>query len=247
MTELDELARRHASAARAAYEDVRPPTLHTPGPGQRPTKRRHGVPAATVGALLVAVLVAVVAFVSMSQPDPLTPAGSIQDPPLGTGSVMAVDTQLMDDFMAFATDPSPATLQNLPISPDGLQLGLGERLLRDLPVGDAADPANWQLTAEAFRGYTGPFSALQSIKQHVEGEPDPAAIGVPGAITVSVGDHAHCASPPVPPPAGLEGQRRVSVQPAEDSISSCLAWFSVDLYVDEQGRISAVTLDLWEP
>jgi hypothetical protein len=30
-------------------------------------------------------------------------------------------------------------------------------------------------------------------------------------------------------------------------IDSCLSRFSVDLFVDDYGRITAVTLDLWEP
>jgi hypothetical protein len=66
-------------------------------------------------------------------------------------------------------------------------------------------------------------------------------------MQVSLGDHPHCASPPVPPPRGMAGARRVSVQPDENSITSCLAWFSVDLFLDEHRNVVAVTLDIWEP
>lgn len=31
------------------------------------------------------------------------------------------------------------------------------------------------------------------------------------------------------------------------SITSCLAWFAVDLFINDRSRVVAVTLDLWEP
>jgi hypothetical protein len=46
-------------------------------------------------------------------------------------------------------------------------------------------------------------------------------------------------------PEGLESLRQQSVQPAKTD--SCLEWFSVDLFVNEDGEIAAVTLDLYEP
>jgi hypothetical protein len=48
-------------------------------------------------------------------------------------------------------------------------------------------------------------------------------------------------------PEGLAYKRRVSLQPAYGSVTSCLSWFTVDLFVDEHRDIVAVTLDLWEP
>lgn len=51
----------------------------------------------------------------------------------------------------------------------------------------------------------------------------------------------------MPSPKGFEGHQRVSIQPAETTIDSCLSWFSVDLFVNGDGRIAAVTLDIWEP
>lgn len=55
------------------------------------------------------------------------------------------------------------------------------------------------------------------------------------------------ASPPVPAPREFKDYRRVSVQPSDSSIDSCLPWFTVDLFLDEQGSVALVTLDVWEP
>ena len=88
------------------------------------------------------------------------------------------------------------------------------------------------LELEAFRARTGPFSALEPLideRPHV----------------IVAGPHNHCASPPVPAPEGYEAHRRVSVQPAD--ATSCLEWFSVDLFLEADGTIDAITLDLYEP
>jgi hypothetical protein len=102
-----------------------------------------------------------------------------------------------------------------------------ERAFRDLVRPDA-----WKLSANPFRGRVGPFSALEFLSRSAP-------------TTISVGPHAHCASPPVPPPTELVRLRRVSIQPK--GIDTCLLWWTVDLFVSSAGRIEAVTLDLWDP
>lgn len=182
-----------------------------------------------------------------------TPAKGFTPEPTATTEtpyteVTAADVELADAFVAFATDPGPATADRLPLSPEGLRLGLGQELLRDLPSGDVVVADNWDLAGDdLFRGYAGPFSALTTLDQHVTDESTGEFGRMSNELEVSVGSHPYCASPPVPPPPGLEPQRRVSVQPAERSIDSCLQWFSVDLYLDDEGRISTVTFDRWEP
>jgi hypothetical protein len=37
------------------------------------------------------------------------------------------------------------------------------------------------------------------------------------------------------------------VQPTDDAITSCLAWFTVDLFLADDGTVVAVTVDLYEP
>jgi hypothetical protein len=95
-----------------------------------------------------------------------------------------------------------------------------------------ADPSVWVFSPELFRGRDGEMSALQLLAGD-------------DVVQVLAGDHPHCASPPLPAPAGYEEHRRVSIQPIEHS--SCLQWWTVDLFLDDDGRIAAVTLDLWDP
>jgi hypothetical protein len=49
----------------------------------------------------------------------------------------------------------------------------------------------------------------------------------------------------VPPPIQVADLRRVSVQPRDTE--SCLQWWTVDLFLTPDGKVAAVTLDLWEP
>lgn len=131
----------------------------------------------------------------------------------------------------FARAPSAATLGAVPFG-DKVRLGLSDRLMTERASVDLVRPDAWVLSANLFRGYVGPFSALEFLARNVP-------------TTISVGPHSHCASPPVPPPTDLLRLRRVSVQPKD--IDTCLQWWTVDLFVSPAGRIEAVTLDLWEP
>lgn len=176
------------------------------------------------------------------------PSSESSRPVTSPAGVPSEDARLVDDFVAFALDPRASTLQPLPLSPQGVRIGLGEDLIKELVPDAATDPASWRINpARAFRGYVGPFSALQTIRGHAQGEGGDSGLRKSGDMTVSVGPHPHCASPPVPAPSGLADARRVSVQPTDDSITSCLAWFSVDFFLDSNRDIVAVTLDLWEP
>ena len=143
------------------------------------------------------------------------------------------DVALTRAFRGFAADPSPETAADVPFAPE-VRLGLASRLMRTVGADEVADPEAWVLESAAFRGYTGPFSALDLLQRH-------------DRYDVSVGPHRHCASPPVAAPPDVEGLRRVSVQPSSRSIDSCLSWFTVDLFVDDDDVVQAVTLDLWEP
>lgn len=153
--------------------------------------------------------------------------------------VTPADARLINAFVAFALDPDDGTARRLPLSPNGVKLGLGRHLLQRLPLGQADEPSSWEMrTPTYFRAYEGPLSALQTIRRHVESGAD---------ILLSLGEHPHCASPPVPPPRGMKALRRVSLQPSEASITTCLNWFTVDLFLDRDRNVVAVTLDLWEP
>lgn len=154
--------------------------------------------------------------------------------------------RLIRDFIAFAVEPSAKTAAALPFA-STVRLGLSRTIEATLVDSDARQAIEWVLEAKYFRAHTGPFSALQLVQRHAREAKSRAVRLSGGASQVSVGDHPHCASPPVPAPNGIQGLRRVSVQPSQRSIDSCLSWFTVDLFLNETGNIAAVTLDIWEP
>lgn len=173
------------------------------------------------------------------------PTGQTSTPP-PSPPVKDEDLRLIRDFVAFAVRPSAETAGRLPFAGE-VQLGLSRDLKATLDVAETSDASAWVLNAKYFRASTGPFNALESIQRHADESRSTSVRTRGGAFHVSVGDHPHCASPPVPARRGFEHHRRVSVQPSESSIDSCLSWFTVDLYLNEEGSIAAVTLDIWEP
>ena len=166
--------------------------------------------------------------------------------PAPSPAVKAEDLSLVRDFVAFAVQPSVETAGMLPFA-GMVRLGLSRDLRTGLAGADTSPSSAWVLRAEGFRAYVGPFSALELIQRHADETGSTSIRAGAGAFQVSVGDHPHCASPSVPAPQGFERHRRVSVQPSETSIDSCVAWFTVDLFLNKEGGIAAVTLDVWEP
>jgi hypothetical protein len=141
--------------------------------------------------------------------------------------------RLVDAFIQYAARPSAETFAELPLN-DTVALGLGPEILTTVNGSALQDSATWELDLEYFRGATGPFSILEGLERV-------------GDYQVTVGPHDHCASPPMPAPAGYEDLEQVSVQPADGSIDSCLLWSTVDLFVTADGDVAAITLDFWEP
>jgi hypothetical protein len=146
---------------------------------------------------------------------------------------------VLESLVAFAVTGDASTLEALPLT-DEVALGLADQVLVHRPAEALGDPASWSLARDEFRGYVGPFSALDLLARWD---------GLPGQsvreVQISIGNHPHCASPAVAAPAELATLRRVSLQPMGQT--SCLAWWTVDAYLTEDGRIAGVTLDLWEP
>ena len=159
------------------------------------------------------------------------------DPDTPTGDEMA----MLEALVLFARSPDGGGLGDVPLSADGVWLGLGDELIVRHAAAELSKPAAWRLDAAAFRGRVGPFSALELLADW-----SPAMIDAHvHEAAVSVGEHPHCASPPVPPPPEVAALRRLSVQPV--GASSCLSWWTVDLFVEPGGAIAAITLDLYEP
>jgi hypothetical protein len=143
------------------------------------------------------------------------------------------DISLVEAFVEFANSPSAETFSSLPLA-DSLALGLGPQIIRSVDKNHLQDREAWVIDVAEFRAYTGPFSSLD-------------VLGSLDQYTVQVGEHSHCAGPPQPPPDGLEDNRRISVQPSDDSMDSCLMWTTVDFFVGPSGLVEAITMDVWEP
>ena len=152
--------------------------------------------------------------------------------PENSAPVQPSERQLLKDLYRFAKSPTSDSAAEVPFSPV-VALGLGDEVIKQLPRSRLVDARSWRLDVEYFRAYVGPFSAL-----------DPLADSN-GSYRLSIGPHPSCVGPPVPAPRQLAGLRQISAQPR--STSSCLEWWSVDVFVDEDGVVRGVTLDLYEP
>jgi len=148
---------------------------------------------------------------------------------------------MLEALTLFARTDDPQFLADVPFSVDGVRLGLADRLIVVLSPEELVRPKAWHLTAEAFRGFVGPFSALELLASW---GPDSARPFVREA-SVTVGPHPHCVSPAVPAPPEVAELRRLSIQPVGEL--ACPAWWTVDLFLEPDGDIAAVTLDRYEP
>jgi hypothetical protein len=138
----------------------------------------------------------------------------------------------MEALIAFARTPSDDTSAAVPFA-DSVGLGLGPTLRARRSRDQLREPAAWKLDVDLFRARAGSASALELIASENR------------ELRVTEGPHPHCASAPVPPPPQVSELERVAVQPRE--LISCLDWWTVDAFVNADGEIEAVTLDLWEP
>ncbi|HET8776761.1 MAG TPA: hypothetical protein VFN76_03780, partial [Candidatus Limnocylindria bacterium] len=161
--------------------------------------------------------------------------------PLSIGDVRAEEQRMLEDLVAFAQAPDPERLSVLPFA-DEVALGLGDQVIQRRARAELLDPEAWSLGPDLlFRGRVGPYSVLDTL---AEWNVNAAGVLI-REMQVTVGAHDHCASPPVPAPSELAGLRRVSVQPVGDV--PCLLWWTIDLFLTDDGRIAGITLDLYEP
>jgi hypothetical protein len=114
-----------------------------------------------------------------------------------------------------------------------VRLGLGQKILKQATASELQKPETWDVpTAGGYDWIADPtVNALDLLSDN---EPH----------TAVVGPHPHCASPARPGPAELADYQQVSTQPSDPA--SCNGWYTVDIFVRD-GKIEAVTLDLWEP
>lgn len=144
------------------------------------------------------------------------------------------DEERVEAFRRFAREPSGETAREVRFA-DSVQLGLGPRVSRELTRTSLSDDSEWVLeNPDYFRASSGPLAILDVAKSAAN-------------VLVLIGAHPHCASAPEAAPPEVHRLRRVSFQPILGPGSSCLEWWTVDLFLDDQGDVAAVTLDFWEP
>ena len=137
-----------------------------------------------------------------------------------------------ESLILFARSPSEETWEAVPLAAT-VRLGLADDLILERSADELRDPEKWRLALSLFRGRSGTSSALELIASER------------GPLRKSEGRHRHCVSPRMPPPPSVARLRRVWIQPAAPG--GCLAWWTVDAFVNHDGEIKAVTIDLWEP
>lgn len=147
------------------------------------------------------------------------------------GPVTGPDAVLARQFYRFAADPSldaPFVSGEVWIGiehgPTAISLGEAER----------ADLAAWELGA-LYAERTGPFSALDTV----------ASSG--GYYELHDGVVGTCPSGRGKTPPELAGVRAISLTAPSDTISSCLEWWGVTLFLDDENRIRGVALRLGSP
>jgi hypothetical protein len=142
------------------------------------------------------------------------------------------DEETLDALVRFARNPTEETWSRVPFAPE-VRLGLADDLVVRRDARTLLQREAWELDVPLFRGYTGPFTALETLANPRR------------ALRYVEGSYQRCASAPAPAPAELASLRRVSIQPR--GWESCLQWFAVDVFLTAEDEIAAVTFDLWEP
>ncbi len=142
------------------------------------------------------------------------------------------ESELLDLYSALDAAAGTIDTSLLRLSPGGVVLALGDQHAVTRSPAELADPAQWVIDAEGFRGRVGGFSALEALSSVQE-------------PTWSAGAHNHCASPPAPILPELRDARQLSIQPT--GTTSCIEWFTVDLFLDSTGEVIGIVFDTWEP
>jgi hypothetical protein len=137
------------------------------------------------------------------------------------------DIHVAQEFARFARGDSPG-------GPFDTRVGLGSQgsFVRSIdPTGTAGD---WEVPPPTDSGISGSLSALRMIRQFA------------GSLQLTSDSHVVCATRPATGPSVLTGGGDlVSIQPP--GTSSCLQWFSIDLYVDDVGHVVGVDLRVGSP
>lgn len=151
--------------------------------------------------------------------------------PTADTPLLPQESALLNSVRAFALGDPDA---RVPFSPDGVDVWLGQGLATRIDSDALDDPASWTVPLDGAFGRDGDVSALDLLA---------------GASTLQAvnQDHASCAGAIASRPPGLESDTRLAWVSVLEPGQSCLDWFSVDLYLDDRGVVTAVQVYLWEP
>ncbi len=153
-----------------------------------------------------------------------------------------VEMAMIEALIAFAREPDAGPPAAIPLSTDSVWLGLADELVLHRTAAELADPDTWNLEAGGFRARVGPFSALDLLADW-----NPHDAFEVREASVQVGEYPFCASAALPPPAEMADRRRLSIQPVFIGPGACLLYWTVDLFIGQDGSIDAITVDLGEP
>ncbi|MDP2775835.1 MAG: hypothetical protein Q8O61_19935 [Nocardioides sp.] len=141
------------------------------------------------------------------------------------------DAVLARQFYRFAAAPS----QGAPFVRGPIWVGIEDGLFSTTISGEeVAQLSAWELKTD-YAERSGPFSALDVL----------AASG--GYYELHRGVDNTCFTGAAEPPSELEGVRAISLSVSADTFSSCIGWWAVTLFLDEQDRIAGVALRLGSP
>ncbi len=142
-------------------------------------------------------------------------------------------------FTAMVEDPTPTTAAAVPFAPT-VRLGLGDDL-RETDRDDLTTAEGWVRTPSSgsYAGQSGPIDLLAPLRRYLGKSAD--------ALLVGMALHPVCAGSPAPVVVALGDYRRTTLQPSDRSPASCLEWFAIDLYFDDDDQIVAVVLHQFEP
>ncbi len=148
-----------------------------------------------------------------------------------SGEVDPADADIAREFYRFASDPSLGA----PFADGAIWAGIEEGPAA-VAVGEAerADLGAWEIDT-AYAERSGPFSALDLL----------ARSG--GYYELAGGVNAGCFTDKGTRPTKLVGLRAISFAAPSDTVSSCLEWWSVTLFLNDQHEIQGVSLRLGSP
>ncbi|MDH3303081.1 MAG: Gmad2 immunoglobulin-like domain-containing protein [Acidimicrobiia bacterium] len=153
---------------------------------------------------------------------------TITEPPTSsTGEPDADDQAAAQALVRFA--------QGGPVTDLGLAaevtLGLGLDHQETFTRAQLANRDNWVIDVDEFDGFVGPFDILERLAD--------------GRVTFSSGPIPHCAGPPLDWPTEWDALSQVNIEPV--GVDSCIAWYGVSLFRNNNGEVEVVVLDLYGP